>query len=157
MKKNKKDLFCFEKRESYNSKKYYMIAVLLVIMYILIFHLEKVVGDNTAKKIHKWSEECVKDCKNDECDKVNGLRGSGYYLLGDEDSPTNCLITKWEISHFIFHMFLGYYTDIYFSQTLSIAFEIYEQIFYKCGSLLDLVYNFLGFLLGHYLKTISSK
>jgi len=73
-----------------------------------------------------------------------------YYLF-DENSE-KCVVTKWEISHFFTHIFLGYFTNIYISQGISVGFELYEHYDLNCGSYLDLIYNFLGYIIGYILK-----
>jgi hypothetical protein len=122
-----------------------------IIMIILIFHLESIVGIRNAKKIHDMSEKCVVGCANKKlCTATNNLRSAGYYMF---DDPNNkCVVTRWEISHIITHIFLGYFTNIYISQFISVGFELYEHYYLDCGSILDLLYNFTGFIIGHQLK-----
>lgn len=122
-----------------------------VIIFIFIFHLDMFLSKNSVNKIHNFSEKCVIKCTDDEtCKKINNYRDSGYYLF--DDNSDKCIITKWEISHFIMHAFLGYLTNIYVSTSLSIGFEIFEHYKYNCGSYLDLLYNFSGFLTGYYIR-----
>lgn len=135
---------------------YIKLGIGLTVLYVVIFHLEKVVGTNVSTKIHESTEKCVVTCKDKLC-KANNMRGKSYYLLGDKNAPTNCLITKWEISHFLLHVMLGYWTNIYVSQGLSIGFELYECLVYDCGSILDLFYNFAGYLTGYYLNKFINK
>jgi hypothetical protein len=81
------------------------------------------------------------------------LRGKNYFIGSSTDIQAyNCFITRWEISHFIFHTFLGYYYNIYISQGISIGWEIYEHKVYDAGSLLDFIWNLGGFLFGSWLR-----
>jgi hypothetical protein len=131
---------------------YSTLVIIGITMYILIFYLDWILPKNIIKKIHNYTESCVISCKDDKiCEHVNRFRDDGYYLF-DNDNSESCIITKWEISHFFTHMFLGYFTNIYISMPINIGFEIYENKFYNCGSYLDLIYNTLGFILGFYLK-----
>jgi hypothetical protein len=49
-------------------------------------------------------------------------------------------------------MVLGYYTNFYVSFGIGTGFELYEHFVHDCGSLLDFMYNMLGFLIGSYFK-----
>jgi hypothetical protein len=130
---------------------YVALIIAGICMYVVIFHLEYVIGDKNAKIVHDYSEKCLIPCSEKKlCDKLSNLRDNGYYLFND--NPEKCIVSKWEISHFITHIFLGYFTNIYISQSISVGFEIYEHYVLDCGSYLDLGYNFMGFLVGHFLK-----
>ena len=123
-----------------------------IIMYALIFHLDSILGEKYTKKFHNFSEECLVGCggRKTACDITNNLRDTGYYLF-DSDSD-KCVVTKWELSHLVTHIFLGYFTNFHISTAVSVGFEIYEHYVYDCGSVLDLLYNFTGFIIGHKLK-----
>jgi hypothetical protein len=130
---------------------YVAIIITGMVMYTVIFHLEKIIGERNTKIVHNYTEKCVVSCTSKKtCNKINKFRDKGYYLF-DEKSE-KCVVTKWEISHFITHLFLGYFTNIYISQSISVGFEMYEHYVLDCGSYLDLVYNLSGFIIGHLLK-----
>lgn len=130
------------------------LAIILIIMYLCIFQLELILNQKNIDKVHNFSEKCLVGCSGREstCDCLNSYRDNGYYLFESDNNKVRCAITRWELSHIIFHIFLGYFTNIYISQGLSVGFEIYEHYFYDCGSYLDLMYNFMGFLVGHSLR-----
>lgn len=130
---------------------YVSLIIAGICMYVSIFHLEKIVGDETSKKIHDYTEKCTIACSDEKiCTQVNNLRDDKYYLF--DGNSEKCIVTKWEISHFITHAFLGYFTNIYISQSISVGFELYEHYILQCGSYIDLFYNFSGFIIGHILK-----
>ena len=132
---------------------YFIVIVVGILMYLGIFYLEILVGVDNSKSIHDWTEKCVIPCKDKKlCDELHKYRDDHYYVF--EKDTEKCLVTKWEISHLITHIFLGYFTNIYISQGISIGFELYEHYHIDCGSYIDLVYNFVGFLIGHTLKNI---
>lgn len=133
---------------------YVALIIVGIIMYINIFHLDQIFSKETTKKINKWSYSCAIKCDDEkQCKKYNNLRDKNYSLDFDEfGSSKLCKVTKWEVSHFILHLFLGYFTNIYISQGTSIIFELYEHYVLDCGSYLDLGYNLAGFLTGYYLK-----
>jgi hypothetical protein len=54
----------------------------------------------------------------------------------------------WELTHFLFHIGLGYYYNLPVSIAISVGFELYEHCFKDCGSWLDLLYNGLGGIVG---------
>lgn len=133
---------------------YIALIIVGICMYIVIFHLEKIIGENNAKLVHNYTEKCVISCSNEKiCNRMNKLRDTGYYLF--DDNSERCVITKWEISHLLTHVFLGYFTNIYISQGISVGFELYEHHLLNCGSYIDLLYNFVGFIIGHYLKNYT--
>lgn len=93
---------------------------------------------------------CTISCPDNGCKYWNSLRDGDYWL---DVEKKNCITNNsGSFSFFLVHIFLGYFYNIYVSQTISIGFEIYEQKFHNCGSYLDLGYNFMGFLVGHTLK-----
>lgn len=142
-------MYLFEHTKLYLS--IYTLTIIGIVMYLLIFHLDLFLNKEIINKIHNYTESCVINCSDkNTCKKINNLRDKGYYLF--PSAHGKCIITKWEISHLITHIFLGYYTNIYISLSLSFGFEIYENIFYNCGSYLDLIWNFTGFLIGFYLR-----
>lgn len=131
---------------------YYTLMIIGIIMYILIFKLDYLLPEKYLRKVHNYTEECIIGCSDkDTCDYVNKFRNDGYYLF-DNDANEKCIVTKWEISHFLTHLFLGYFTNLYISLAVGFGFEIYEYKFYDCGSYIDILYNTAGFLTGFYLK-----
>lgn len=136
-------------------------STIVLIIFILIggrfiFHTLLGWDDETQQKINKISETCFSACETDLCKTtVDKYRGGGYYLE-TQNTKTNrhCFFNIWELSHIITHIFIGYFYNIYYSQALSIGFELYEWKRSNCGSWFDLGYNFFGFLIGHTLKNI---
>lgn len=128
-----------------------VIFIVLFFIYCFIFHLDTFFNKSQVDYIHEFTETCLISCRNKKtCEKVNNYRDKGYYYFNPKSEK--CLVTRWEISHLLMHMFLGYYSNIYVSQTLSVGFEIYESKMFDCGSYIDLLYNFLGFYIGFVLR-----
>ena len=126
------------------------IFISLIIIHIFIFHLDKIFNEELVEKIRTLCDTCVVDCDDKKtCEKVNYFRDKKYYY---NDKSKKCLVSSWEISHFLMHLFLGYYSNIYVSQTASIGYEIYEHKYHDCGSYIDLIYNFAGFYTGFVLR-----
>ena len=94
---------------------------------------------------------CTLKCKSSSCEKYAKLRDPSYFNDGTTHK-NDCFLTGWEISHFIFHMFLGYFYNLYISLGLSIGYELYERIEFGCASYIDLLINFFGFVVGHILR-----
>jgi hypothetical protein len=133
---------------------YVALIIAGICMYIVIFHLEKVLGEKKKNLFLKNIEQCIIGCdstSNKNCKLINNLRDKDYYYFSKSEK---CVISLWEITHFITHVFIGYFTNIYISQGISIGFELHEHYNLNCGSYLDLGYNLCGFLVGHYLKNI---
>ena len=99
---------------------------------------------------------CIAKCDHNMCRKLTQLRDSGY-SLNTSDQPYNCIFTMWELSHVFFHMFLGYYFNIYIAITISVVYEIYEHFVHHCGSVLDLFWNTFGALIGVALRHYITK
>jgi hypothetical protein len=66
----------------------------------------------------------------------------------------SCVFSLWELSHILFHVFIGYYYNIYISLGVGISWELYEHYFRGHASGIDIGYNTIGFLIGHGLKKI---
>ena len=127
---------------------YVLLIIILIIQYVLIFQPADILSESNNKIYYRHVNKCVVDYDTNIVD-LDKLRGSNYWLSYETDK---CNVTRWEIIHFIFHTFLGYFYNIYVSQGISLGFELFEEYYYSCGSILDLFYNMAGFLFGHYLK-----
>ena len=131
---------------------YISLCIVLIIMYMVIFETTETIGAKNAKKFYDVIEKCVVKC-GEKC-WADEYRGGEYYTFEDSDK---CAVSVWEVTHFLMHAFLGFFTNIYISQSMSVGFELYEHFAYDCGSLLDLVWNFAGFATGHALKNAWSR
>lgn len=144
---------CFFDREEITPQIWIALAVVGIIVYIAIFHIDSIIGEENAEVLHAKTESCPVACEDHNektCDTIHKFRDDGYYILDGESD--RCIVTWWEISHVIFHALLGYFTDIYVASTISVGFELYEHYALDCGSWLDLLYNFLGVCIGRALK-----
>lgn len=100
-------------------------------------------------------EYCIIGCGRDSCKKLgNAGRGNNYHDTQDASTPaqTGCMMTGWELSHFITHIFVGYYLNMYYSTALSVGYELYEYKTCDCHSGFDIVYNTAGGIVGTYIK-----
>jgi hypothetical protein len=98
-------------------------------------------------------DKCIFKCNSDSCKNYTTLRDSGYMNNENKiENDRNCAFLGWEFSHLIFHVFLGYYYNIYISTGISVGYEIIERIMYNCASFADLLINFTGLLIGVYLR-----
>jgi hypothetical protein len=142
-----------EKLVSWNSVGYGGIIFLIIvgiIMKELIFGASK----NTIRlEGIELLDKCIIGCTGPIGDKYTLLRDPGYMNNKDKiSSDRNCLFLGWEFSHLLFHIFLGYYDNLYLSVGISFGFELYEKIEYNCSSYADLLINFTGLLIGTYLR-----
>ena len=137
---------------------YVLVIIVLIIMYSFIFYSDKFLPKKIHNMFYKNINTCMSLCKDENtCEPINQLRGSNYWIGTNFKDQYKCKVSTWEISHMLTHVFLGYFTNIYISQGISIGFEIHEQQAYNCGSWLDLLYNFSGFMIGYSLKYLTSK
>jgi hypothetical protein len=141
-----------------------MIVLVLIgiIIYIFIFcELEF-----SKHGIIKYTRSCLYACPiscndgNKNCKKLNSYRGTNYGFdpnIGGKKYRTyeSCSFTGWELSHLILHTFLGFFYNIYTSQSISVLFEIWEAYYKDCGSWNDIVINFSGYCIGYGLKVAS--
>ena len=123
------------------------LASICIVLYIFIFH---VIDHIPAMRYIQ--DACLQSCTHDLCtSNLPYLRGKNYYLhtLDKGFEVNKCLVTTWELSHLLFHAYIGYNYNLQISLTLSIVFEIFEQVVYDCGSFLDLAWNLMGFFIGY--------
>jgi len=107
------------------------------------------------KSIKNIGEWCGYSCSSNICKTISyQSRGSNYHDTKDINTPakSGCLITGWELSHFVLHIFIAYYLNFTASLGLNIGYEIFEYNTCDCHSLLDILYNTCGGLLGIYIK-----
>jgi hypothetical protein len=138
------------------------VVIFLLIIYIFIFCDLELSKSGSLKKIRNYLYSCPIPCKKDniKCNTVNSYRGNNYGFdpnINGEKVRTyeSCIFTGWEVSHLILHTILGFFTNIYISQSLSVGFEVYEHYSQDCGSFNDLGINFFGYCIGLGLKTAS--
>jgi hypothetical protein len=130
------------------------ISIILLIMYIVIWQHERFLPsciDNFWRSYcMPFLKTCLVDCNSNSCDKVwKYTKGDNYWAgMG----AGKCVFNMWEISHIMTHMFIGYFGNFYISTVVSVGFEYYEYSQYNCESYFDIIYNFIGFLMGHTLK-----
>jgi hypothetical protein len=137
---------------------YVTLILLLILIYICIFH-KKYIPKGTEKLSDYVLNKCLSNCSDEnQCKIYNSMRGKNYWIGANvgKDLDSECRVTAWEIIHLAFHVLLGYFYNIYVSQGISFGFEAFEAVFYDCGSVLDLGYNFVGFIIGHGLKVYTS-
>lgn len=103
-----------------------------------------------------FSHMCIKECNSDLCQRLTQLRDGGY-SLNSKQQPYNCIFTMWELSHVLFHVFLGYFFNIYIAIGLSVFFELYEHYVHNCASILDLFWNTIGLLIGVGIRHFTCK
>ena len=142
--------------EEYMMNKHVILIIVFLVMLFFIF------GQTGKSKpvvsIREFLYSCQYKCANKYvCEVVDAMRGENYGFdpnkedLGENTNKLKykqCLITGWEVSHFLFHVFLGYYYDACISLSVNVVFELFEHYFYDCGSYNDLLINFLGFCVG---------
>ena len=141
-----------------------VLATILAVMYTFIFVDLAISKTKYVKMLRSWLYDCPLPCNdgNQTCEQVNSLRGNNYGFDPNIDGGSyreykDCLFTGWEASHFMFHVFLGYFYNIYISQTLSFTFEIYEHLAADCGSFNDLSINFAGYCVGYGLRHLTTN
>jgi hypothetical protein len=125
-----------------------LFVLVCVVMYVIIF---KII-DRLPKYLTDWQYICLADCDSSTCQKVTKNLRDAHYWIDEEGynkmNPIKCSFTMYELTHLLFHVWIGYEYGIFVSIGLSAFFEIFEHIFYDCGSVLDLMWNLIGGLIG---------
>jgi hypothetical protein len=106
----------------------------------------------TKTPFHNLLNKCVIPGKSNTTKSIGSLRECRY--SEEPDLKNNCYLFGWEISHFLLHVMIGYYFNVYVSVFISVGYEIYEHYTCKCASVLDIVYNLLGYYLGNRLRLL---
>ena len=112
--------------------------------------------DELSQKITKINESCIAGC--DACTKYTKTRGKDYFIDSMNkkkgEQIKRCVLTFWNLSHYFTYIVVGYLLPSMFieSMIVGIAFEYFEYVKYKCHDGLDIIYNFLGFLTGQFLR-----
>lgn len=91
---------------------------------------------------------CIPTSNENVAKTVTSLRGEHYYPHLDEQ-PTNCLITDWEIFHFLSYFIIVFIVPRYWwvALLISLVWEGLEFIA-KIQNWIDLIMNSSGILLG---------
>ena len=123
------------------------LIVVLLVLYIIIFHVLTYILPTFGKPL----ENCILKCKKDIC--INITKASKGLKYNYFNKPTyDCIFNGWELSHFIMHIFIGYYFNILYSLSIGLPFEYLEYKWFNCESYIDIFYNTFGALIGSYLR-----
>lgn len=126
------------------------LIIICLCMYIYIFHISQRLYDKYKIEVDEF---CLYECNTPLCKNiVKNSRDSGYFLHDKLYEADKCGLTWYEITHVIFHIFIGYYYNIYVSLGVGIGFEIFERYKFNNGSYLDILYNMLGFVIGYNIR-----
>lgn len=142
------------------------LMVVLVLVWIITYIFIFCEFDFAKRGFIKWFRSCLYGCplpckdENEKCKVLNSYRGANYGFdpnIGGKKYRTyeTCSFTGWEASHLILHIFLGFFYNIYISQSISVVFEIWEDYYKDCGSYVDLEINFAGYCIGYGLKVAT--
>lgn len=138
-----------------------ILVLLCLLIHSMIFHSYLFVGENSSAR-QFWTDalnKCYTEpCDTPLCKKYTSLRDDGYLKFSKTpETAKTCLLTGWEISHFVFHMFLGYFYNIYISLGISVGYEVYEHYVHNCAGIAELGINMFGFLSGAALKAFIQR
>lgn len=127
-----------------------MITIIVVILITYIYSFYIAPNKNIPEILKNINQKCIIGCNN--C----AIRG-GNYIIEDKSMSKkmdNCLITSWNVSHFVMYAILGYNYPLYLPSltALGITFEIYEHYRYDCADLMDIPSNIAGLCVGYMLS-----
>lgn len=141
----------------FERRSYSLFILVCIIMYLIIFKIINKMP-NFVKNIQY---KCYAKCESKTCrDITKRLRDKDYWLEPDgatKINPEECALISYELSHILFHVWIGYDYGLCTSAVLSSLFEVYEHYFYNCGSYLDLIWNMLGAFIGLALRFVVDK
>jgi hypothetical protein len=136
--------------DNITTNKIFGLVVVCILLYIFVFF----VFEEYFPYLHKLSYmKCFYHCNGDLCKSIISTRGEDYSLKYNGKVPKDCGVTPYEVSHIIFHIFIGYYFNIYYSLGIGIPFEIHEAMHYQCESYMDIFYNTIGASIGILLRS----
>lgn len=126
---------------------YTLLILVCAIMYVFIFYCV-----DRLPLIKDMQYKCLSGCESKMCQFfTRNFRDGDYWLdpLGKTKmDPIKCIFTMYELSHLLFHLWIGYDYGLVTSIIISVGFEIFEHHEYNCGSILDLIWNLFGALIG---------
>ena len=142
----------------YNFLKFHDVSVGMYVILIIVLLITHHCIWKSPKYIQSFKDYYLNQCYS----KCNGHCGT-WSMLKDDDyyPPTwevagaierDCLLSGWEISHFLLHTIIGYFYNFQTHITLSVGYEVYEKYSKNCSSLGDIFINFAGFTVGSYLR-----
>jgi len=143
---------CITSHNNVTTGMYVGLIIFGFILDILIFKQDMIFDKNSmfTKCWENVTNRCFYNCDTGNCKKYTSFRGTTYFM--DQEANKSCMFTGWELTHLLFHVFLGYFYNIYVSLGISVGYEIFEYVKYDCHSALDLVINFIGFMIGASLR-----
>ena len=129
--------------------------IFILVSHFLIFDVWARFASKTEFKLVKdLHKGCSVSCINGLPCPNNNARGKNYDMDGVDikETKNNCLITNWEMSHFFYHIIIGYYYNIQISTAVSLGFEFYEWLIFDCASFVDIIINLCGAITGTLLR-----
>ena len=153
----------------------YIISVLFIVCIIPYCNRNNIIVSNITKK---FSSGCVCICNKPICKTIlNNGRSSNYLnpitkSIKNKENKENkeditlrelynktCLLSFWGLSHVILYMLIGIILPNYFVELFIIGclFEIVEHTMFKCGDILDIIWNNIGYVIGIYIHKYICK
>ena len=134
---------------------YYVILVLYCLICALVV---KFIMYLEIKCKQTFNNVCWLNTKNKNLISfLKKIRGRIYYLnYINSDVRYSCIFSYWDLMHLLFHIPLGYYTNIYTSMGIGISWELFESIFGH-QTWTDMIWNTSGFLIGKCLSKIITN
>lgn len=139
-------------------------AMRLWLIMALVFLGVLAVYSPDLRRVHAWIDHCRLEAKPGimkEFLSTPGVRGGDYFIedatRGKKRPPVNnCMITGWNMSHFLTHFAIGYVCPdkLIESQLLGASFELLEYMKFNCHDVVDLIANLSGFLFGRMVREI---
>lgn len=123
-----------------------VVVVLSLAVFLIIFY---VTPEN--KWLYQRANQCYYKCESDQCNRLmKQTRGSTYIIdnNGWGSDYEGCAFGFWEASHFVFHIFIGYFLNLQASLAIGVGFELFEAATWGCESYFDIAYNTAGALVG---------
>lgn len=144
---------CITYAEHITTNYWISLVIIGIMMYIFIFYII----DHLGEWVMEFQYKCLGSCQSDNCRAMTtNLRDGGYFLTANSN-PQDCWFTMWELSHLLTHAFIGYFFNIQTSLGVGVGFEIFEHYVYDCGSVLDIMWNTMGFSIGYTLRYLTQK
>jgi len=124
-------------------------GILMVVMLLYFFPSQRLLHG-----LQEHTSRCVWSCSPTHpwVTSINQYRGKKYFAYERDRAKDleGCLVTTWNLIHFVSHLILGFvYPSCWFGILLvTSSFEVMECLLVDCHDVTDVIYNASGILVG---------
>lgn len=150
---------------SANCQDYIYASILAIIIWKTteyIFLDDKYQNKNNSK-LKKYLNDLLWSCTYETDNKVlqnigDMTKGKKYFFIRGEEYNDiyrkKCFLTTYHVAHFLMYVIYGFLFPAIFYEifVVSTLFEIFEYYYCNCEDIMDVLYNFIGLVVGYNLR-----